>query len=155
MRNESERADSRNGVTLNRWHARVPSIERHHRVKQMKAPFHVFEGSLYKETKFPSSRLIREQYSGHVSRITNTLELRASLRAGVTTSWGGYSTAFITSDGGSLCHACVRQEYRQVSEAIRHKLRDGWRVLALAAECDTDEPAICDHCNKEIWAIKE
>jgi hypothetical protein len=116
-----------------------------------RAQLHVFEGDLCKITKFPSSRVVRERYECHLARIANTLELRASLRAGIYTSVGGYATAFVTSDGALLCHACVRAEQRQVSEAIRHKLGDGWRVVALTCECDSDESAQCEHCNNEIW----
>jgi hypothetical protein len=118
----------------------------------MRPGFHVFEGGLWKETTFPSSRrLIRERYSVHVRDILSTLDVRASLRAGAHTSVGGYATAFYTSDGGTLCHACVRTEYRQVSNAIRHKLKDGWHVAHLDAECNSGSRTTCEHCNAVIW----
>jgi hypothetical protein len=55
----------------------------------------------------------------------------------------------VTNDGGALCWACVKANYRNVSAAVRSKLNDGgWRVVA----CDVNYEAelICDHCSTDI-----
>jgi ribosome maturation protein Sdo1 len=103
-------------------------------------------------TQYRDGKPFREGHRAHVRDITSTADVRAALRAGKHSTVGGYATAFYTSDGGTLCHDCVRKEYRQISAAIRHKLSDGWRVVNLDAECNTDAGATCDHCNAEIWA---
>jgi hypothetical protein len=103
-------------------------------------------------TQYRDGKPFRERYCLHVRDITSTADVRASLRAGKHSTVGGYATVFYTSDGGTLCHDCVRTEYRQISNAIRHKLSDGWRVVNLDAECNTDGGATCDHCGTEVWA---
>jgi hypothetical protein len=77
--------------------------------------------------------------------------LRRAIRAKF--AWpGGYALMFGTSDGGILCADCARDEYRQIAYARRHGLDDGWRVIAIGAGCDTDEPTPCDHCGNELSA---
>ena len=93
--------------------------------------------------------LVRERYSMHVENIRDTHDLRASLRAGSYTSLGGYPVFFITSDCAALCFDCVRREYRQVSESVRKRLRDGWRVKACAVNWE-DSQLLCDHCGEVI-----
>ncbi len=80
-----------------------------------------------------------------------TQALRHALRQGPYDWPGGYPLFFVTSDGGALCHACVRAEYRQVSTAIRQHLEDGWRVDGLCANYE-DSRLYCDHCGEQIEA---
>jgi hypothetical protein len=121
----------------------------------------IMHGTLYKEPvrsvgqPMPSLRVLRENYEQQHSVIINTLQLRATLRAGSVTSFGSYGLAFVTSDGGALCFECVREEYRNVSDAIRSKRNDGWRVQGVICEAQTDEGCTCDHCNAVIWDEKQ
>lgn len=38
---------------------------------------------------------------------------------------GGYPKVLIMQDGETLCATCAKAEYRQISNATRHNLRDG------------------------------
>jgi len=113
------------------------------------------DGSLW---NYRRKRTVRERYAMHTTHIHNTLDVRACLRAGKSTSLGGYALAFVMADGDTLCFDCVRNDYREVSEALRSQFRypsNGWRPLALAVECDSDSECICGQCNKVIWEAKE
>ena len=63
---------------------------------------------------------------------------------------GGYEIFGITEDGALLCCDCMRMEYERIAWSRRHKCSDGWRVVALTAECGFDGPEYCAHCNKVI-----
>ena len=77
-----------------------------------------------------------------------TLELRRQIRQPY--AWpGGYPRFAITDDGAPLCFACLRSEYRQISCAVRHKLSDGWRVVAFHINWE-DAELHCDHCGNRI-----
>jgi hypothetical protein len=61
------------------------------------------------------------------------------------TDLGGYPLIYITSDGGTLCATCVKEEIRQCCTPDA----SGWYVTA----CDVHwegEPEICDNCNCHI-----
>jgi hypothetical protein len=107
-----------------------------------------FEGDLYRQDKGYKTPL-RKNYDRHHATIITTMDLRATLRAGRFTWPGCYPLFFIASDGGALCFDCVRKDYRRVSNSIRHKMHDGWKVEA----CDVnyeDNELVCDHCSKQI-----
>lgn len=78
-----------------------------------------------------------------------SLALREAIRQKF--AWpGGYAIVGICSDGGVLCCDCMRAEYKQIANARRHRLNDGWRVEAITTtECE-DAPIDCDHCGKAI-----
>jgi len=78
-----------------------------------------------------------------------TKQVKEALRAGRFSSVGCYPLFFTTSDGGDLCHACVRKEWSNVCAAIRTNADDGWRVTAHGANWE-DPRLFCDHCNKRI-----
>ena len=63
---------------------------------------------------------------------------------------GGYEIYGITSDGALLCCDCMRKEYKLIAWSRRHGCDDGWRVVALVLDCDSDGPEYCSHCNKVI-----
>ena len=84
-----------------------------------------------------------------MKHIKTTAQLRAILRAGPYAWPGGYPMFFVTNDGDSLCFECVRAEYRSVSYSIRHKVNDGWRVVACCVNWE-DNDMICDHCGERI-----
>lgn len=62
---------------------------------------------------------------------------------------GGYPVFAVTSDGGALCPKCVRSEFREIAEACRKRLSNGWRIEASAINWE-DPELFCDHCNKRI-----
>lgn len=78
-----------------------------------------------------------------------TAELKASLRRGPYTFPGGYGVVYLCSDGGTLHHACVRENYREVYQATRDSDNSGWRVVAEFANWE-DPSLYCDHCNERI-----
>jgi len=65
---------------------------------------------------------------------------------------GGYNVALVMTDGGLLCSACVKENYRLVMQDTRYDYGDtGWR--AAAAMCmDIDGPDYCDNCGKQLAA---
>lgn len=84
--------------------------------------------------------------------MTNKIELLRQVREFIrqTHAWpGGYPKILIMTDGATLCAKCARAEYRQISYATRHGLRDGWGAHGVTihwegpAEC-------CAHCGAEI-----
>jgi hypothetical protein len=110
--------------------------------------FTSYDGALCRD--IPAATIVRPNFARHYREITTGAELRACLRAGAYAWPGGYALYFVTSDGAALSFAAVRSELHQVTYAIRHKLNDGWRVVALAStECD-EELAYCDHTGERI-----
>lgn len=101
------------------------------------------------------ARVIRPLYAQHVRDITNTVEMRASIRAGKYSFPGGYECFFITDDGACICHDCARKEYRLISASINSKSRDGWRIVALDCACNVDDFLACDHCSRVIVEARE
>ena len=62
---------------------------------------------------------------------------------------GGYPTYFVCEDGAALCHRCVALERRNILEAVHHKLRDGWQVVAL--DVNWEDPSLfCENCGEQI-----
>jgi hypothetical protein len=121
----------------------------------MKLPDHLFvsstDGALY-DTRVPHWHMkppLRPNYNRGHRDINTTHDLRAALRYGPYAWPGGYQMYFITDDGAALSFEAVRQEYRQVAYAIRHQLRDGWRVVG----CDInyeERDLFCAHTNERI-----
>ena len=62
---------------------------------------------------------------------------------------GRYPRFLIMADGGSLCPACVKQEFRQIVRSTASNQRDGW---AAGVDCVNleDDALACDHCGKHI-----
>ena len=79
----------------------------------------------------------------------STKEVKDALRSGPYTFPGCYPLYFITSDGAALSFEAVRAEWRQVCHSIRHKLSDGWRVVALDVNYE-DGNLYCDHSGERI-----
>ena len=91
-------------------------------------------------------RVIRQLYASHAREISNTIEMRASLRAGAFAFPGGYELAYVTIDGALLCTKCARAEYRQISHSIRNRLNDGWRIIGAMPDCDMYGFCDCANC---------
>lgn len=59
---------------------------------------------------------------------------------------GGYPKILLMDDGEIICPACARKEYRQISNATRHYLRDGWQAGAVGIHWE-GSPLYCAQCN--------
>lgn len=79
----------------------------------------------------------------------NTKQLKEEIRAGAYAWPGGYPKFAVTSDGECLCCACVVKEYKQILYAVKHQLRDGWRVDWFDINWE-DQDLYCDNCNAHI-----
>ena len=64
---------------------------------------------------------------------------------------GGYPLFAVTTDGGCLCHKCVKDNYRIIRESQRDDSRDGWQVDAVTINYE-DPDLYCDNCNETIEA---
>ena len=114
-------------------------------------PAHLFasdDGALY-DTRRPEwhKAPLRPVYSRHFSEISTTAEFKASLRAGGHTFPGGYTLAFITTDGGAICFDCARKEARSILDSIRGRYHDVWQINGLINADEHDGTTRCDHCN--------
>jgi hypothetical protein len=110
------------------------------------------DGALYDTTRAEwANKPLRPIFLYTFARITNGAQLRATLRAGENTFPGCYPMYMITSDGGALHFACVRDNLRSVLDSIRNKIDDGWRVQAVEVNYESTD-LYCDHCGKLIEA---
>ena len=108
--------------------------------------FTLSDGSL---ARYSDGATVRPLYSMSIRDITNSLQLRATIRAGKYSNWGGYPLFLVTNDGASLCFDCARKEYYLLARSMRDQSNDGWRVVA----CDVnyeDHALFCDHCGGQI-----
>ena len=79
----------------------------------------------------------------------NVRHLIQSVRDGAYAWPGGYPKFWVTTDGGALCHKCVRSEIWQVARSTRDGERDGWAVEG--SDCNWEDPCLyCDHCSERI-----
>jgi hypothetical protein len=121
--------------------------------RQTALPAHFFQasdGALH-DTRRESwaSKPIRPVYNYTFGQITNTQQLRATLRAGDYAWPGGYPMYMITSDGAALHFACARSNFRLVSDSVRHQYSDGWCVQAVDINYENQD-LYCDQCSQKI-----
>jgi hypothetical protein len=65
---------------------------------------------------------------------------------------GGYPLYLVTSDGGCLCPACVKSEWRNiVSASLTNHKSSGWHPAGADINYE-DADLYCDHCGKQIEA---
>jgi hypothetical protein len=81
--------------------------------------------------------------------IKSISDFRKAMRNGPYAWPGGYPCYFITSDGAALSFKAVKQELRNILEAIAHKKNDGWRVIGFDINYE-DENLFCDHTGEHI-----
>jgi hypothetical protein len=62
---------------------------------------------------------------------------------------GGYPVYFITSDGASLCSACVTKERAQIFRSTHERAKDGWAIAGVDCNYE-DDSLFCEHCSKRI-----
>lgn len=79
----------------------------------------------------------------------DNMALKAAIRAKY--AWpDGYELFGIANDGAVLCCDCMRREYRLIAYSRRHKINDGWRIVAIDSAANYDSLIYCAHCNKII-----
>lgn len=113
------------------------------------AYFTEFEGSLY-DTRVPnwSAAPLRAIYSRTFEKITNTLELRATLRAGPYAWPGGYPLVFLCADGECMAFETVRENYRECARAFDDH-HNSWRIVGCFIHWEGD-PIVCVHSGRMI-----
>lgn len=62
---------------------------------------------------------------------------------------GGYPRFAITTDGGCLCHKCVKDNYRIIRESQRDNCNDGWQVDAITVNWESPD-LYCDNCYSQL-----
>lgn len=60
---------------------------------------------------------------------------------------GGYPKILVMGDGETICPACARAEYRQISDATRNQTSRDWAVMGCDIHYEGD-PVECAHCGK-------
>ena len=105
------------------------------------------EGNIYAKQ---THELIRQDACKHYRNIETANQLKSSIRAGEYTFPGAYRLFFITSDGASLSFASVKENFCAVLDSVKTQCADGWRVIAMTGEHETDEPVFCDHSGEQI-----
>ena len=78
-----------------------------------------------------------------------TKQIRDFLRGGKYAWPGCYPMYFITSDGAPLSFEAVKSEYRQVSWSVRNKVNDGWRVIGVDINWESED-LFCAHNSTQI-----
>lgn len=121
----------------------------------MKLPDYLFtssvDGGLY-DTRMPNwshNTPLRAIYCRTFERIDNTLQLRATLRAGPVAWPGCYPLVFLCADGECLAFETVREEYRLCARAIRDHDNSGWRIVGCFVHWE-GEPIVCAHSGRMI-----
>ena len=62
---------------------------------------------------------------------------------------GGYPLYAVATDGGALCAACVRDEWRLIATATHEGDRSGWAVAGIDINWE-DTDLHCDNCGEKI-----
>ena len=93
---------------------------------------------------------LRRNYAKIMRDVENdNMALKAAIRTKY--AWpGGYELFGICNDGAALCCDCMRREYYSITYSRRHKINDGWRVVAIDSAAEYDSLVQCAHCNKTI-----
>lgn len=88
---------------------------------------------------------LRKVFKKHFPRIENSLQLKATLRAGPYTFPGGYPLALLTSEGTPICFSCVEENFREELE----NLKSGKGAI-VATFLVAEEGLFCEICGKEF-----
>lgn len=95
-----------------------------------------------------SKKPLRPKFRYSFSNIRNVNQLKSTLRNGEFAWPGGYPMFFHTSDGAALHFDCVRENLRKVIDSVAKKDNDGWRVVGI--EINYESELYCDHCGNPI-----
>src|SRR4051812_42884782 len=75
--------------------------------------------------------VVRPVYQATFTRITNSHQMRATIRNGGYAWPGGYPLYFLMSDSACMCFKCAEKEYKQVAKARRYWSNDdAWGIVA-------------------------
>jgi hypothetical protein len=85
----------------------------------------------------------------HAMLINSISDFRHAMRHGPYAWPGGYPCYFVTDDGEALSFEAARQERRNILEAIRDGLHDGWRIVGMDINYE-DSELRCAHTGKRI-----
>lgn len=88
--------------------------------------------------------MVRKQYSFTFSKSRNSLQLRATLRAGGFVFPGGYPLYLVNNEGDCICFKCAKKNYKSVSRDLLH---NG------SLHCDINfenNDLTCEYCNNQI-----
>lgn len=109
------------------------------------------DGNLFNTSKPNWYKLppLREKYCYHFREIKTVAQLKATLRNGSTTGFGGYPLYFITSDGAALSFDSAIKNFKNIVDSIKNNHSDGWRVVACDVNWENDD-LYCDHNNQKI-----
>ena len=109
------------------------------------------ETHLVKDKHAYAPYMSRLEYKYHYSDIDNTRKLKALLREGQYAFPGGYAVIAYTSDGGTLCNDCIKENLSSVLWSIRNDVSDGWKVVGLDVYYGEEDNGytVCDNCNKD------
>ena len=126
----------------------------------MKNYFLECDGNLFDTRKPNWYKLppLRPNYAKIKSVVAND---NAALKAAIRQHYaypGGYELFGICSDGAVLCCDCMRSEYYLIAYSRKHKINDGWRVVAIDCAANYDSLIQCEHCYKVIvddWQSEE
>lgn len=112
------------------------------------------EGALFdtRRANWYSLPPLRAVYRRTFHEINDTLQLRATLRAGPYAWPGVYPLYFVTDDGEALSFDSVRANYRQCASSIRNKISDGWRIVACEVNWE-DAELTCSHSGEPIECV--
>lgn len=91
---------------------------------------------------------VRPFYEYTYSRITNSLQLRATIRNGQYAWPGGYPLYLICADSEALCFDCAKTEYKSLARGMRDHDKQ-WTVLGCEINYE-DNDLFCAHCNQQI-----
>lgn len=62
---------------------------------------------------------------------------------------GGYPRHLVMHDGGILCPACCKAEFKLICHSALTDARDGWQPEGADIHWE-GLPLVCDHCGAEI-----
>lgn len=109
------------------------------------------DGGLYDTSKkdWNKNNPIRAAYKFTFRDISTLSQVKATIRNGQWSWPGGYPMFFITKDGGALCFACAKKEFREIARDFINNASTGWRIVC----CDINYECVdlhCDNCYKQI-----
>ena len=89
------------------------------------------DGALYdtRKPEWHKHAPLRKDYCRTFETIRNSRDLRATIRNGGYAWPGRYPLVFLCSDGECLSFKTAREEYRNITRAIRDKDNSGWRIV--------------------------
>ena len=95
------------------------------------------------------SPILRRRYRYHPRKIDTIAELKATLRAGPFAWPGLYPLYFVMADGSVMSFEGVRENLREVMEAINDQVLADWQVVACVVNYERTD-LICSYSGDPI-----